>query len=1219
MKTKLRFLALFVLVPFIVFSQTNFPKPHPGNSGNQKSTEWNISEQSNNNYGKSARQANTPPANINLPEFQKKYFPKAVGTFKSALARQETDSLLSVGRWAYGPCTTVTYQKNTIFYGVGSYLVIADASTPPKPVNVGKVLLPSPAIDIFPYGNFVFIADGSFGLQVIDVTHPDAPAIISSFSLYNHSPAVHVAVSGHYAYLTDYDYVYVIDINDLSHPTESCHFTADDLPGVAGFAIDGNYLFLAAPSGLSIFDITQPLHPRKTGSVGFHTVGETNVVINNKHAYVTIQDSIQVIDVSDKKSPKKISRFYTKGVSNNIWMEGNRIFLAKGWAGAQIIDAGNPDSLFEIASFDSNNKLFSPSFGMAVNKNIIYVSHGAKGLEVVDISNLNALNSLISLTPYNPTKNVIIHGYYAYLLQSQITILDISNPHHPKKVGVFGDKNDFHSAAFYQHYFYDGFGNIYDVNNPVSPVKIGSIDNFNSFSMTISGKRLFVAKGNYGFVIYDLDHPVKPSLLGSYKFAGKFIESVVPDGNYAFVSDGTAVHIMNIKNPAAPFEIALIKKDEIMGMSIDGYYLYITKNTGVYIYDVSHPASPKYVGLIKEYTNQFTVSQHYGLLEGGRGGDKLFIYDLSNPLSPEQTGKFFIGQENSFTKIHVIANMVYLTTYSDGLHILQLRTKNTRFYPVWLGKPRNPMKILIDRLLFANQPVKGGDEVGVFVKGISGEERCVGMKKINYPDSISSVHPLKIIVSQDDPTTKSIDGFISGHQIIFKLWSNNVQQTYRFYNAVFNPAYDSTFSPSDTAELNLFFQSDVIQNSHLDTGWNMVSFYVVPNSVNMYQIMKNLITSGHLIKVIDEKGNFLQYIPHAGWINTIGNMDNSKGYYLKVSTDDSIYTKGPLVRLPATILLRSGWNIMGCPFHLTQPAYNVFKNLILTSDLVKVMNDAGGFIQYLPRTGWLYTFSDLVPGKGYYIRVKNNTALIVGKGMKVSTVSFPSTLNSSHTTSLYYFKKAYKNTPYFPMNIIITGIDLDGYEVHTGDEIAVFDKNTCVGFTTILDANTLPLNIVVSADDPETRIQDGFVPGDSITIRFMSDYLVSPVTMHTSQKFGTENFSPLETFACRISTSAVQLKKHLKSKGYNVQIYPNPALSSTTLNLFCPEKTKVKVDVTNLNGEIVKTVTIQTIPAGDTQFKLNTSGLPAGIYNIRVTLHTNENVTIKNYKLAVVK
>ncbi|MEE4256157.1 MAG: PKD domain-containing protein, partial [Bacteroidales bacterium] len=156
------------------------------------------------------------------------------------------------------------------------------------------------------------------------------------------------------------------------------------------------------------------------------------------------------------------------------------------------------------------------------------------------------------------------------------------------------------------------------------------------------------------------------------------------------------------------------------------------------------------------------------------------------------------------------------------------------------------------------------------------------------------------------------------------------------------------------------------QVTAMDGGWNIMSFYVAPASLDMIDIFQPLIDDGSLVKISDEAGGFVQYIV-SSWMNTIGDMENTEGYYVNLSSAGSLTTSGLPVTYPYGIPLVTGWNIMSYPCDVSQTAMTVLQPLVDDSELVKVISESGGVIEYITGFGWINTITNFVPGEGYYI------------------------------------------------------------------------------------------------------------------------------------------------------------------------------------------------------------------------------------------------------------
>ena len=67
------------------------------------------------------------------------------------------------------------------------------------------------------------------------------------------------------------------------------------------------------------------------------------------------------------------------------------------------------------------------------------------------------------------------------------------------------------------------------------------------------------------------------------------------------------------------------------------------------------------------------------------------------------------------------------------------------------------------------------------------------------------------------------------------------------------------------------------------------------------------------------------------------------------------------------------------------------------------------------------------------------------------------------------------------------------------------------------------------------------------------------------------------------------------------KIYPNPATDDAKLAIQLTENQDVQVDVIDMTGNIINTMTLQNVEAGRTVHDLNIAGLENGMYTIRMS------------------
>ncbi len=95
---------------------------------------------------------------------------------------------------------------------------------------------------IFVSGEYAYVADNESGLQIIDITIPDAPEIVGSFDTQDRTYGIFV--SDNYAYVSDADSgLHVIDISDRRNPSL---VVSGDTPGRASrLFVRSEYIYVA--------------------------------------------------------------------------------------------------------------------------------------------------------------------------------------------------------------------------------------------------------------------------------------------------------------------------------------------------------------------------------------------------------------------------------------------------------------------------------------------------------------------------------------------------------------------------------------------------------------------------------------------------------------------------------------------------------------------------------------------------------------------------------------------------------------------------------------------------------------------------------------------------------------------------------------------------------------------------------------------------------------
>lgn len=451
-------------------------------------------------------------------------------------------------------------------------------------------------------GDHIFIAGGSSGLLVVDLSNPANPTVVGSYDTPGY--AINVAVDGSYAFVADEtDGLVILNISNPASPTL---LGSVDTPGTArSVAVDGNYAFVADQSGgLQVVNITNPASPTLIGSVA--TPDDAyDVVVDGKHAFIADNTAgLQVIDITNPASPSLVGSYTTAGQALGVAVDGDQAFVVDG-TGLLVIDITNlasPSLLGSVATPD-------PAYDVAVDGNRAFVADYTNGLQMVDITD-----------PANPT---LAGGYVT--------------PGFAYGVGVDGD------LAFIISY--NGGLSLIRISDPVSPILVGSYEPFYAYGVAVAGNHAFIADGAIGLEVVDISDTASPTLAGTYSTPGD-AAGVTVAGDLAFVADGGYLDVVDISDPANPTLFGNITMPGLLAwdVAVAGDYAYVAAgDSGLVTVDISNPSSPSRVGNLKSldaYAQDIALAGDLALVTNGYP-DGLEVIDISNPSSPTLMSSYY--------------------------------------------------------------------------------------------------------------------------------------------------------------------------------------------------------------------------------------------------------------------------------------------------------------------------------------------------------------------------------------------------------------------------------------------------------------------------------------------------------------------------------------------------------------------------------------------------
>ncbi|HEY0603355.1 MAG TPA: hypothetical protein VGD58_10610 [Herpetosiphonaceae bacterium] len=260
--------------------------------------------------------------------------------------------------------------------GAREGLHIVDASDPSRPELRG--FYPGFVNDVQVVGSLAYLAtDDAF--QIVDVSNPDAPALLSSRS--STIMPQHILVRGNLAYVSGTTGLTIFNVSDPSAPVTLGTYTRQLSPGY-NFDVAGNFAYL--PSGyclrpctflIEIVDVSDPLNPTLHGL--YEQYASSVDVVNNR-AYLA-SGTVTILDLSNPGQPAPFASYRTPHYASEMEFAGNLAYIADGGQGG-----------LHIAELDASGRLHArathPTPGIASDLSlagdVVYVATRSGGLKI---------------------------------------------------------------------------------------------------------------------------------------------------------------------------------------------------------------------------------------------------------------------------------------------------------------------------------------------------------------------------------------------------------------------------------------------------------------------------------------------------------------------------------------------------------------------------------------------------------------------------------------------------------------------------------------------------------------------------------------------------------------------------------------------------------------------------------------------------------------------
>lgn len=150
-------------------------------------------------------------------------------------------------------CVAVSADGAYAFIGDNNYVRVIDVTNPALPIYRVRVNVTGTATEIVVNGSYLYVAAGTAGVKVIDVTSPLSPVVITTVAPIPWTSVEHISIGGPTLYVSDSVYVQVLDLADPGHPALSGVAVCLDAP--QAIAVSGTDVFVASSLGIEVVPI----------------------------------------------------------------------------------------------------------------------------------------------------------------------------------------------------------------------------------------------------------------------------------------------------------------------------------------------------------------------------------------------------------------------------------------------------------------------------------------------------------------------------------------------------------------------------------------------------------------------------------------------------------------------------------------------------------------------------------------------------------------------------------------------------------------------------------------------------------------------------------------------------------------------------------------------------------------------------------------------------
>ncbi|MCK5673264.1 MAG: hypothetical protein KAH95_07795, partial [Spirochaetales bacterium] len=515
----------------------------------------------------------------------------------------------------------------------GSYIFMADGSggmrivdnaDSSKPVEVGRYSTED-AKDIIIRGERAYVADGYRGIKILDINDPGNPILLGSRKTINASK---LALLENIIFIADGEAgIKIIDISSERKPKRIGSF-------ITKFAKDlvlrGSELFIAdGPGGLKIVDITDSPNLKLTST--FICNDAASIAVNNNTVYLADRGfGVRIINTTDTNNPVEIGQIPIADISD-ILVSENYIFISDFINGLLIYEVSDP---LRPVLFDSIK--FEDASALTLNEGVIYITD-RDGFKTVKSFTTGRSFVIAEYKTDGKAYNLtyIDHSLYLSDHRNGVKIVDVSNPTDSDTFSVTQELNTTYAESVVGYgsklLIADGsggvsLGEITYSDNGVQQIEIEESIDLPGITKSIAvyGNRAYIAAREEGMHLLNMDTKEIDTV-----YTGGSVQEIAVTENLIFIADGVK-GLKIYSNLDTPRLLSTVDLLNVVTVAVSDNYVFTGGRDGLSVIDVSIPDKPV---VVSSYNAGWIEDIHLepGYIYAAAGYEGLIVLDIKNP------------------------------------------------------------------------------------------------------------------------------------------------------------------------------------------------------------------------------------------------------------------------------------------------------------------------------------------------------------------------------------------------------------------------------------------------------------------------------------------------------------------------------------------------------------------------------------------------------------